>query len=736
MAALRPLASTSPATPHPLLVDLFPPLSPTELEEATERVRRYGQRDVIEVLPGERIISGLHEHEACLRAGVVPILTRISEPADLIEFVVRRNVPRHRSRLQRAAIAVVAESAHKALARDRMRAAGRLGGKSKGRGISPRPFEGERWFESAAKMVGAAPEAVRRLARIRRVAPDVFERVRTGEVKKLREARALTGEKLVCTPQAREGEESASTTLGARPGAPAAPVSGGTPATPMGDIREEERVFFLPVRRPLSTVLADRYQLIEGEVLEHLRSMPDNSVDGVLSDPPYGLGEREPTVPELIAYLQGDQLDTGGDFMGYDWHVPSVAVWREVFRVLKPGAHVLAFAGTRTQDLVALGMRAAGFEIRDSFIWLYGQGMPKSFNASKAIDKAAGVKRKVVGRQRLTGRAAQSGAIKGGFTFTALAPPSAGCEKFIDINEPATAMAKRVEGYGTALKPGHEPILVARKPLEGSVVANIRKWGTGLLAIDACRIGTNGATKRSAQAAYPRSEDGREDRTHWARTGHNVVPLEAGRWPANVLLDEHAAEELDAQSGIRPAGWFSSARKRGMGYGGADSQCDGGTSRSTGDEGGASRFFYVAKPSRRERDLGLEDLPEREAITLANSTIRRCREHDKGIKSASTRYTCGCPIVYGETVTRTAGRNPHPTLKPIRLVEHLARLILPPNGGTLLVPFSGSGSEVIGALKAGWDRIIGIEREPEFIAIAHRRVAAHVGDERERLSLL
>jgi len=232
--------------------------------------------------------------------------------------------------------------------------------------------------------------------------------------------------------------------------------------------------------------------------------MADASVDSIVTDPPYELG-----------------------FMGKGWDKSGIAnnveMWREALRVLKPGGHLLAFSGSRTYHRMACAIEDAGFEIRDQIMWLYGSGFPKSLDVSKAIDKAAGAVREVVGQNAYASRrprAEYQHAQKWGATL--------GGSESATVTAPATDSARQWQGWGTALKPAHEPIVVARKPLVGTVAANVLAHGTGALNIDGCRVGTEGGTTRSGQAPYAASG--------W-RTGHEIVELNAGRWPANVIHD-------------------------------------------------------------------------------------------------------------------------------------------------------------------------------------------------------
>ena len=388
-----------------------------------------------------------------------------------------------------------------------------------------------------------------------------------------------------------------------------------------------------------------------GDCLEVLRAMPDNSVDSIVTDPPYGLSNVKPErITEAItAWAAGDRerVPDGRGFMGKAWDsfVPPPAVWDECLRVLKPGGHLVAFAGSRTHDLMGLSIRMAGFEIRDGLAWLYGTGFPKSMDVSKAIDKAAGAERARYVRPAFGGSFSDDN----GTTYGTA----------ID-GTPITPEAQPWEGWGTALKPAFEPITLARKPLDGTVAANVLKWGTGALNIDGCRIGdealparTRGVTKMGTFL----SADG------------NVTPERTGRWPANVVLDESQAAALDEQSGNRPSRG-GAAFDRG-GYGGTV-----GLNRTDrrelgyGDMGGASRFFYCSKASSKER-------PEAD-----------------GVK--------------------------HPTVKPLTLMRWLVRLVTPP-GGTVFDPFAGSGTTIEAAMLEGFDAV-GVEMEPSYLPLIERRL--------------
>lgn len=357
--------------------------------------------------------------------------------------------------------------------------------------------------------------------------------------------------------------------------------------------------------------------IIHGDCLEKLKLMDENSVDAAVTDPPYGLS-----------------------FMGkkWDYDVPSVELWREVLRVLKPGGHVLSFGGTRTYHRLACNIEDAGFDIRDQIMWIYGSGFPKSHNGPHG---------------------------------------------------------------GTALKPANEPICLARKPLIGTVAKNFEQFGTGGLNIDGTRIVSAdfepkerlGATKLMEERPWSKQQLAGERKT--IIEGNSL-----GRWPANILFDEEAAAMLDEQSGISksPLGNVTGTKASG----GIMNNGLGRTNSWTGhgDSGGASRFFYVAKASKAERNLGLEGEIKEKQGARPNSAdaTGKFPDHDH----------------------RPSGGNNHPTVKPIKLMEYLIKLITPPNG-IVLDPFMGSGSTGVAAKNLGF-QFIGIEMNEEYIEIAKRRI--------------
>jgi site-specific DNA-methyltransferase (adenine-specific) len=412
--------------------------------------------------------------------------------------------------------------------------------------------------------------------------------------------------------------------------------------------------------------MTDKLTLHHGDCLEVLRSLPDCSVDSVVTDPPYGLS-----------------------FMGkrWDYDVPSVEVWAECLRVLKPGGHLLAFAGTRTQHRMAVRIEDAGFEIRDMIAWVYGSGFPKSLDVSKAIDKAAGAEREVVGNNP-TFRKMQENA------------SNYNLQRNEFITAPATPEAKQWQGWGTALKPALEPITVARKPLIGTVAENVLQHGTGAINVDGGRVGTED------KIDFERKENG-ITQSGWKDVNRNPYEQHSeGRWPANFIHD--GSEEV---MGLFPqaGGGFG---KRGGRNGATVGDYGMGATMETvgyGDSGSAARFFYCAKASKADRDEGCEKLQERSAGECVDRV-----EGSAGMESP--RAGAG----------RTSGsRNHHPTVKPTDLMRYLCRLVTPPNG-IVLDPFMGSGSTGKAAMLEGF-AFVGIEREAEYIDIAKARIQSAVG---------
>lgn len=406
-------------------------------------------------------------------------------------------------------------------------------------------------------------------------------------------------------------------------------------------------------------------RLIHGDCLEVLRTLPDNSVDSCVTDPPYGLS-REPDIREVLTkWLSGEPYDHGhGGFMGKAWDsfVPHPDIWREVYRVLKPGGHALVFAGTRTQDLMTISLRLAGFEVRDVIEWLYFSGFPKSMDVSKAFDKRAGVEREVIGFDEIAAK-----------RTPAISTNAYGDYKGQtgDITAPATELARKWDGWGTALKPAHEPIIVVRKPLVGTVADNVEKYGTGAVNIDGCRIAFDGDKPKETSNQNIRNNAYKSDNSDRERDT-TYVPAESGRFPANIVTTDSDAF-YSKYSNVTPA-------------------------------------ELSKKASKRDRNSDWRG----EEITLEPRIIER-----------------ESPLAAAENRT-TARSNYHPTVKPVDLMAWLVRLVTPPNG-TVLDPFAGSGSTLVAARREGFG-FIGIELTDEYIPIIEARtgvVSESIADESE-----
>jgi len=416
-------------------------------------------------------------------------------------------------------------------------------------------------------------------------------------------------------------------------------------------------------------------RLMHGDSLDVLKEMEANSVDTIVTDPPYGLS-----------------------FMGkkWDYDVPSVELWTECLRVLKPGGTMLCFAGSRTQHRMAVNVEDAGFDIKDTVMWLYGSGFPKATDISKQLDK--GVERKVIGVRTDGAGNKNSNNVMYDEEHKFVA------EKVHNITEPATPEAKLWNGWKShGLKPAYEPILVAVKPNEGTYAANALKHGVGGLNIDGSRItastddvfGGGGLNSKGmgfigqSNTPYKKGMGFRNDNT-------------VGRFPANIILDEEAGEMLDEQSGVLKSGvlkkdCYKEDRENASIFAGG---CKYEHKGYKADKGGASRFFYCAKASKAERNAGCEGLEEK--ITQG------------------MRANAG-PALVGEDYKRTTMSNSHPTVKPLKLMEYLCTLTKTPTGGVVLDPFMGSGTTGLACKNTGRD-FIGIDREAEYIEIARARI--------------
>lgn len=311
--------------------------------------------------------------------------------------------------------------------------------------------------------------------------------------------------------------------------------------------------------------MTKEYMILKGDCLDRLKKLPDNSIDSVVTDPPYGLSKEPDIVEVLTKWMNGEPYDHGhGGFMGKRWDsfVPHPDIWREVHRVLKPGGHALVFAGTRTQDLMTIALRLAGFEVRDVIEWLYFSGFPKSMDVSKAFDKRAGAEREIVGPYKYDNRRKEGSGIGFGdscYGTYGRAPKGE--------TAPATELAKKWDDWGTALKPAHEPIIVVRKPLEGTVCDNVERWGTGAINVGGCRILFCGNKPKVTSNQNIRNNAYKSDNSNRERDTV-YIPSEKGRFPANIVTTEHDAfwskycDVTAAQGNVTPQELSKKASKR------------------------------------------------------------------------------------------------------------------------------------------------------------------------------
>lgn len=458
-------------------------------------------------------------------------------------------------------------------------------------------------------------------------------------------------------------------------------------------------------------------RLLVGSCLDRLRELPAASVDSIVTDPPYELG-----------------------FMGKKWDASGIAynvdLWVECLRVLKPGGHLLAFGGTRTYHRMVVAIEDAGFEIRDSIHYTYGSGFPKSHNVGKALEALASVGSSSPTAQR-------KAAMGDGYEPTPLAgTPGYGTTGNFQNKDTGGAelavsdpVAQQWAGWGTALKPSHEPVVVARKPLAGTVAACVLEHGTGGLNIDGCRVSgaLDGDPNRFAKT----------DGGSFASFSDAPVVRSEGRWPANTILGHSPECAQVGTATVKAAGWadtdagtdtagasFSTSRtsRTGTHYGNADGleevsvwECVPGcpVAELDGQQDGASRFFnqcewgvadewpttlYIAKPSRAERNAGTDHLPAKD--WKANKPVDSTTQTDR-------------------SDGRPNGNN-HPTVKPVALIRHLQRLVTQP-GGTTLDPFMGSGTSAVAAVLEGF-RWVGCELTADYLPIIAGRVAWAEGE--------
>ena len=430
---------------------------------------------------------------------------------------------------------------------------------------------------------------------------------------------------------------------------------------------------------------------MKGNNIDLLKSLPDNSIDSVVTDPPYGLS-----------------------FMNkkWDYDVPSIDFWTEVYRVLKPGGHVLSFGGTRTYHRMVVNMEDAGFEIRDQIMWLYGSGFPKSHNIGKAVDKINGIEIKDWPTIDMNNESEVGKISKNQRCGVCNKPFSSGNPCLCDRRHKSQ---NEYEGWGTALKPANEPICLARKPLsEKSVAENVLKWRTGGINVDGCRIGND-------EIRVTNSGPTTNKMGSFATNPNFETKINEGRFPANIILECICDEVIKGEKGeIKKTNRNRSSMKdNGYGFGekieATDNYNDKGDIHTNPmcpcrllDEQSysSSRFFYQAKVSKDERNMGLDGFEEKQTRM-------------KNIDGEKTNYQNENVAAKYQAI-KSPAKNNHPTVKPINLLTYLCRLVTPPNG-IVLDPFMGSGSTGIAAQLEGF-RFCGMEMDEDYFKIAEARI--------------
>jgi len=435
-------------------------------------------------------------------------------------------------------------------------------------------------------------------------------------------------------------------------------------------------------------------KVICGNNIDILKSYPDNYFDAIVTDPPYGLGNEPNAEKMLQAWLTSGYLEVNGSgFMGKEWDafVPQPIFWKEVFRVLKFGGYVLAFYGTRTYDWGVMAMRLAGFEVRDSIQWVYGSGFPKSHNIGKAVDKLQVNEREVIGISKNDRPNSQ---VKGGRVFHKAFNNG---QEHETIN--ITKGNSEWEGWGSALKPAVEPIVVCRKPLEKglSIAENVLKWGVGGINIDGCRVGEEVAkeyTSQDTQGRFPAN-------IILECICDEVIKGDKGK-PFNYKGKEYNNKDTSMFNGDKPEA-PSNYNDKGDTHTNPDCPCyimD----RQSG--GNASRFFYQAKASKSERNRGLEGFEVKQTKGGGGGI----GDYLEDVNAASGKFGS----------EKAPSSNFHPTVKPVKLMQYLVRLVTPPNG-LVLDPFCGSGTTGIACRLEGFN-FVGMEMEEDYAKIAQARI--------------
>jgi site-specific DNA-methyltransferase (adenine-specific) len=478
------------------------------------------------------------------------------------------------------------------------------------------------------------------------------------------------------------------------------------------------------------------WELLEGDCAQRLAELEADSIDAIVTDPPYGLSDPPDIAVVLRAWLDGGEAALGArvGFMGAEWDafVPGPAMWAEAYRVLKPGGHALVFAGTRTMDLMSMALRLAGFEVRDCMMWLYGQGFPKGLNIGKAIDKAAGAERDEKLVPTKAGNAERRGEGEQGATY---GDSHGGFRK---VGDPVTPEAQKWEGWNTGLKPGWEPIIVCRKPpLRSGIVPTVLEYGTGALNIDGCRIAGDvpQVTQGRESVFFDRFKPEDERRSKEAQQSQ---PHDAGRWPANVVLSHTDACELLGTRAVKADSFYPAERGEGGistgGHAGQEGLTEARPDTETVENWNCADGCPVAMLDEQTGELGPGWFPGERAASNRNVYGDHSADFDSGHAEFDTTAGGGSRFFYCSKSSRAdrdqglrQDDNPHPTVKPLDLMRWLVRLVTQPEG-KVLDPFAGSGTTGMAALLEGFD-FVGCEQDERFAEVARRRLgwAASMG---------